>query len=151
MRRSFSFSSERRGKWDLLTGKKPAAGGGKENESEEAIGSDAAPPAPRATKRTMVVERGSRGLGLELDATNTITRIQPGGRAEQQGVLLVQDTILSCDGKSLAGMLLQDALALLTSHPSAYVMEVRRPAPTLAPRSQLGVIRRSLSFDRRLR
>ena len=63
-----------------------------------------------ATKRTFVVERGPNGLGLELDATNTVVTVKPGGRAERQGLLALGDTILSIDGKSCAGVLMQECV-----------------------------------------
>lgn len=97
------------------------------------------------TKRTFVLERGPQGLGLELDATNTVVTIKPGGRAERQGLLCLGDTILTIDGKSCAGRLMQD---VMVPGRSCYVVEVSRPersAPT--PVKSSNIIRRSLSFD----
>lgn len=97
------------------------------------------------TRRTFVLERGPNGLGLELDATNTVVTIKPGGRAERQGLLCLGDTVLSIDGKSCAGRLMQD---IMVPGRTCYVVEVSRPercAPT--PVKSSNIIRRSLSFD----
>lgn len=104
-------------------------------------------PSTSATRRTFVIERGSQGLGLELDATNTVVTIKAGGRAEQQGLLCVGDTVLTIDGKSCAGALMQEVM--VPGRP-VYVVEILRPergSPVAA--KPAGVIRRSLSFDRK--
>ena len=51
--------------------------------------------------------RNAAGLGLELDATNTIVTIVPGGAADVQGYFRVGDTVASVDGVPLRGRLLQ--------------------------------------------
>ena len=51
--------------------------------------------------------RHAAGLGLELDATNTIVTIVPGGAADVQGYFRVGDTVASVDGVPLRGRLLQ--------------------------------------------
>jgi C-terminal processing protease CtpA/Prc len=70
-----------------------------------------------------VLERGQQGLGLELDSTNTIVHIKPGGRAEQQGLVRVEDVILSVDGRSCAGKLMQE---VMVPGRSVYVIEISR-------------------------
>ena len=106
--------------------------------------------AARSTRRTFVLERGPQGLGLELDATNTVVTIKPGGRAERQGLLLVGDTVLTIDGKSCAGALMQD---VMVPGRQCYVVEVSRPEMVQAtPTPGSGVasrIRRSMSFDKK--
>lgn len=96
------------------------------------------------SRRTFVVERGPNGLEIELDATNTVVTIKPGGRAERQGLLELSDTILSIDGKSCTGLLMQDVM--VPGRP-CYVVEVRRPNFSASPPRKAGLIRRSLSFD----
>mmetsp|Transcript_36514 Transcript_36514/g.96338 ORF Transcript_36514/g.96338 Transcript_36514/m.96338 type:complete len:179 (+) Transcript_36514:732-1268(+) len=103
-------------------------------------------PSLHATRRTFVLERGPQGLGLELDQTNTIVNIKPGGRAERQGLVCVDDTVITIDGKSCAGKLMQDVM--IPGRP-VYVVEISRPEPGLAPAKPPTVVRRSLSFDRK--
>ena len=100
------------------------------------------------TRRTFVLERGPQGLGLELDATNTVVTIKLGGRAEHQGLLQLGDTILTIDGRSCAHALMQD---VMVHGRSVYVVEVSRPERATyiqQPKVSAGKgIRRSLSFD----
>jgi hypothetical protein len=96
------------------------------------------------TRRTFVLERGPQGLGIELDATNTVVTIKHGGRAERQGLLAVHDTILTIDGKSCSGLLMQDVM--VPGRP-VYVTEVSRPNFDGASPKRGGFIRRSLRFD----
>ena len=104
----------------------------------------------RSTRRTFVVERGPQGLGLELDLTNTVALIKPGGRAEQQGLICVGDTVLTIDGKSCAGKLMSD---VMTPGRQCYVIEVSRPdVVQAAPPTPSGLgskIMRSMSFDKK--
>ena len=104
IRRSLSF--DRKGGGGLF------GGSGKDDEEKNKV-------ATRSTRRTFVLERGPQGLGLELDATNTVVTIKVGGRAERQGLLCVGDTVLTIDGKSCAGLLMQDVMSLAATT-SAY-------------------------------
>ena len=121
--------------------------GKKSSSSSGSSGSKDKPLSTSATRRTFVLERGPQGLGLELDAVNTVVTIKEGGRAERQGLLALGDTILSIDGKSCAGLLMSD---IMEPGRAVYVVEVSRPeraayAPETA--KPKGLIKRSLSFD----
>ena len=83
---------------------------GSSSSSKAGAGGEPAPYYVGATRRTFVLERGPHGLGLELDSTNTIVHIKPGGRAEMQGLVSVGDTILTIDGKSCLGYLMQNVM-----------------------------------------
>ena len=124
--------------------------GSSSSSAAVASGSSSKPPeAPnvRSTRRTFVLERGPTGLGLELDATNTVVTVKEGGRAERQGLMMVGDTVLTIDGKSCAGKLMQQVM--VPGRP-VYVVEISRPERgALPPPKPLGVVRRSLSFDRK--
>jgi len=100
--------------------------------------------ATSATRRTFVLERGPQGLGLELDSTNSIITVKPGGRAEQQALVQLDDIILSVDGKSLAGKLMQEVM--VPGRP-VYVVEILRPekkeVPVATPMKAINAIRRS--------
>jgi len=110
-------------------------------------GKPAQAPLVASTRRTFVLERGPNGLGLELDATNTIVNVKPGGRAERQGLVMVDDTVLTIDGKSTAGKLMQDVM--VPGRP-VYVVEISRPERGASPPAKpMGVVRRSMSFDRK--
>ena len=106
--------------------------------------------ATSATRRTFVLERGPQGLGLELDSTNTIITVKPGGRAEQQALVQLDDIILSVDGKSLAGKLMQEVM--VPGRP-VYVVEIlrqeKKEAPVATPMKAMNAIRRSMSFDKK--
>jgi C-terminal processing protease CtpA/Prc len=95
-----------------------------------------------------VLERGQQGLGLELDSTNTIVHIKPGGRAEQQGLVRVEDVILSVDGRSCAGKLMQE---VMVPGRSVYVVEISRTEYMTGRElaKATSAIRRSLSFDKK--
>ena len=71
-----------------------------------------APPTPSFSKQLLFIllHRGPNGLGLELDATNTVVNMVPGGAAEVQGYFREGDTIASVDGIPLRGRLLQDVM-----------------------------------------
>jgi C-terminal processing protease CtpA/Prc len=103
-----------------------------------------------ATRRTFVLERGPQGLGLELDSTNTIITVKPGGRAEQQGLVQLDDVILSVDGKSCTGKLMQEVM--VPGRP-VYVVEIlrqeKKEAPVATPMKAMNAIRRSMSFDKK--
>ena len=134
IRRSLSF--DRKGGGGLF------GGSGKDDEEKNKV-------ATRSTRRTFVLERGPQGLGLELDATNTVVTIKVGGRAERQGLLCVGDTVLTIDGKSCAGLLMQD---VMVPGRQCYVVEISRPEMTQAPPTPSGLgskIRRSMSFDKK--
>lgn len=101
-------------------------------------------------RRQFVLERGPAGLGLLLDKTNTVVGLKEGGKAEEQGLLQEGDTILSIDGRSCAGVLLQD---VIPAGKPAYVVEVSRPtfetpARPKVPPLNTKLIKRSVSFDR---
>ena len=118
-----------------------------DKKAQASGGSSSQVTALSCTRRTFVLERGPQGLGLELDATNTVVTVKAGGRAERQGLLCLGDTILTIDGKSCSGVLMQDVL--VPGRP-CYVVEVSRPdrcAPTPMKSSPANLIRRSLSFD----
>lgn len=64
----------------------------------------------------ILLSRGPNGLGLELDATNTVINVVKGGAADAQGYFRVNDTIASVDGIPLRGRLLQ-VVAPLSGRP----------------------------------
>ena len=47
----------------------------------------------------LVVACGPEGLGVGLDEFNRVTRLVPGGQAERDGLLQVDDKILAAIGK----------------------------------------------------
>ena len=126
--------------------------GKKSSSSSSSSSKDGKPAmvATSATRRTFVLERGPQGLGLELDSTNTIITVKPGGRAEQQALVQLDDIILSVDGKSLAGKLMQEVM--VPGRP-VYVVEILRPekkvVPVATPMKAMQAIRRSMSFDKK--
>ena len=98
----------------------------------------------------MAVRPSARGLGLELDSTNTVVTLVPGGAALAQGGLEVGDTIVSVNGAPLRGRLLRDVLDRTAA---LHTFEVRRigppPASASAGKGRAGgSVRRSLSFTR---
>ena len=126
---------------------------GKKSSSSSSSSKDGKPAmvATSATRRTFVLERGPQGLGLELDSTNTIITVKPGGRAEQQGLVQLDDVLLSVDGKSCTGKLMQDVM--VPGRP-VYVVEIlrqeKKEAPPVAtPMKAMNAIRRSMSFDKK--
>jgi len=102
----------------------------------------------------IILHRGPDGLGIVLDATNTLTGIIPGGAAEVQGYFMEGDTIVAVDGIPLRGRLLQDVLR--TMNKSTYSFDVRRVTrvhlgsskrPFVVGGSKVDVrVQRSLSF-----
>ena len=78
----------------------------------------AAAPAQSFSKQLLFIllSRGPNGLGLELDATNTVINVVKGGAADAQGYFRVNDTIASVDGIPLRGRLLQ-VVAPLSGRP----------------------------------
>ena len=126
--------------------------GKKSSSSSSSSSKDGKPAmvAVSATRRTFVLERGPQGLGLELDSTNTIITVKPGGRAEQQGLVQLDDVILTVDGKSCTGKLMQDVM--VPGRP-VYVVEIlrqeKKEAPVATPMKAMNAIRRSMSFDKK--
>jgi len=116
------------------------------------VGSDLAPRAHGGKKELLFVtlSRNAHGLGIELDGTNTVLRLAPGGAAAAQGVLRVGDTIASVDGRSLKGVLLQQ---VIDPSKSTYSFDVWRWPPPASPppapaESRTSALRRAFSFDR---
>jgi len=96
----------------------------------------------------ILLSRGPNGLGLELDATNTLVNIVKGGAADVQGYFKIGDTIASVDGVPLRGRLLQDVMDPRKVSYSFDVWRLARVEPDPAP---VKPVRRALSFDRRRR
>lgn len=107
----------------------------------------------RCQMMLVLLARGPQGLGLELDGTNTIIALAPGGAAHKQGILREGDMIISVDGAPLRCRLLQDVMDL---RKSMYQFDVcRMPVAgenygqQCAPKAvKPGKIKRALSFDR---
>ena len=116
---------------------------------------EAAAPAPQQTfsKQLLFIllSRGPNGLGLELDATNTVINVVKGAAADLQGYFRVGDTIASVDGVPLRGQLLQEVMEPGKSSYSFDVWRLTRPEPTPAPVDNSRGPRRALSFDRKRR
>ena len=110
---------------------------------------EGAPKPPAVSKQLLFIllHRGPTGLGLELDATNTVVNIVPGGAADKQGYFLVGDTIASVDGVPLRGRLLQE---VMDRSKSSYSFDVWRLAqvPVETPKPKPNAVRRAFSFDR---
>ena len=111
------------------------------------------PAAPAMSKQLLFIllHRGPNGLGLELDATNTVVNMVAGGAAEVQGYFRVGDTIASVDGTPLRGRLLQD---VMDRHKNSYSFDVWRlskvePEPAAGKADK--PVRRAFSFDRKRR
>ena len=112
---------------------------------------DDAAAAPSRSKQLLFIllQRGPNGLGLELDATNTVVNLVPGGAADTQGYFREGDTIASCDGIPLRGRLLQD---VMDRGKNSYSFDVWRltpvePEPEL--KKSINPVRRAFSFDRK--
>lgn len=109
--------------------------------------------APKSSKQLLFIllQRGPNGLGLELDATNTVVNLVPGGAADTQGYFREGDTIASVDGIPLRGRLLQD---VMDRHKNSYSFDVWRLTP-VDPEPEkpkaLNPVRRAFSFDRKRR
>ena len=73
----------------------------------------------------VVAQRGTSGLGLDLDERNVIRRVLPGSMAEEQGILAVGDVVLEVDGTLLTrGLLVSRVMA--PGRPG-YCFKVYRP------------------------
>lgn len=127
-------------------GTKSSAGGASKDAAA------AAAPQQTFSKQLLFIllSRGPNGLGLELDATNTVINVVKGGAADVQGYFRVGDTIASVDGIPLRGRLLQEVMDPGKSSYSFDVWRLTMPAPAPAPAEPKGV-RRALSFDRKTR
>lgn len=145
VKRSSSFDRFTRGR-----GSAPGATPRQEKEKEAG-----AAPAPQQTfsKQLLFIllSRGPNGLGLELDATNTVINVVKGAAADVQGYFRVGDTIASVDGIPLRGRLLQEVMEPGKSSYSFDVWRLTRPDPTPAPVDNSRGPRRALSFDRKRR
>ena len=89
------------------------------------------PSSPAKSKQLLFIllQRGPNGLGLELDATNTVVNMVPGGAADLQGYFREGDTIASVDGIPLRGRLLQD---VMDRSKHSYSFDVWRLTPVRA-------------------
>ena len=98
----------------------------------------------------ILLQRGPNGLGLELDATNTVVNLVPGGAADTQGYFREGDTIASVDGIPLRGRLLQD---VMDRGKNSYSFDVWRLTPVVEepPPKAMNPVRRAFSFDRKKR
>jgi len=109
------------------------------------------PPSPAKSKQLLFIllQRGPSGLGLELDNTNSVVNLVPGGAADTQGYFREGDTIASVDGIPLRGRLLQD---VMDRHKNSYSFDVWRLTP-VEPEPEkpkaLNPVRRAFSFDRK--
>lgn len=122
--------------------------GGERSDKGDAKLPDHAKPAQVSKQLLFILlHRGPAGLGLELDATNTVVNIVRGGAAERQGYFMVGDTIASVDGIPLRGRLLQD---VMDRNKNSYSFDVWRLKKLEAetPKTTKPV-RRSFSFDRK--
>ena len=99
----------------------------------------------------ILLHRGPTGLGLELDATNTVVNMVPGGAAEVQGYFREGDTIASVDGIPLRGRLLQDVMDRGKHSYSFDVWRLQRPDSSEPAGKPDKVVRRAFSFDRKRR
>ena len=115
----------------------------------------AAPTVPAQTfsKQLLFIllTRGPNGLGLELDATNTVINVVKGAAADLQGYFRVGDTIASVDGVPLRGQLLQEVMEPGKSSYSFDVWRLTRPPSPPPPVDNSRGPRRALSFDRKRR
>ena len=104
------------------------------------------PAVPSKQLLFILLSRGPSGLGLELDATNTLINIIKGGAADVQGYFKLGDTIASVDGIPLRGRLLQELMDPKKSSYSFDVWRLARVAPD--PPKSKEPLRRAISFDR---
>jgi len=146
IRRSLSFDRFSR-PW---SGNVPRPPDGDTAGKAEAAAAKKRPPTVSKQLLFILLHRGPTGLGLELDATNTIVNIVKGGAADRQGYFQVGDTIASVDGVPLRGRLLQEVMDRSKSSYSFDVWRLRKieaeePAKTNKP------VRRAFSFDRKKR
>ena len=124
-----------RGPVAMSSGVLYATGASSSSSASESKDDAPAPPRMIMAKRLLSIplERGPNGLGLQLDDTNTIVAMAPGGAAETQGNLREGDTVLSCDGVALQGvsgvtLLLQD---VMDRSKASYLFEVSRLEPVV--------------------
>lgn len=99
------------------------------------------------------LQKGPQGLGMELDACNTVLKVIPGGPVAKEGKIMVGDVIASVDGRPLPGLLLQDSL---DESRTCYSFDIWRFAKGTARNGAVGApshkpARRTLSWDRRKR
>lgn len=59
---------------------------------------------------SVMIAKNNRGLGLELDHSNTVRQMVAGGAAALQGILSVGDKLISVDGVTLGTELLCDVI-----------------------------------------
>jgi len=109
--------------------------------------------APKNSKQLLFIllQRGPTGLGLELDATNTVVNLVPGGAADTQGYFREGDTIASVDGIPLRGRLLQDVMDRSKQSYSFDVWRLTPVEPEPEKPKALNPVRRAFSFDRKKR
>ena len=89
---------------------------------------------------------------MELDATNTVVNLVPGGAADVQGYFREGDTIASVDGVPLRGQLLQDVMDRSKSSYSFDVWRLAKVEPdAVATKAADKPVRRAFSFDRKRR
>jgi C-terminal processing protease CtpA/Prc len=139
IRRSISFDKFSRGVKSIVS------------SSSEKENAPSAMPAKSKQLLFILLQRGPNGLGLELDATNTVVNLVPGGAASVQGYFREGDTIASVDGIPLRGRLLQD---VMDRGKNSYSFDVWRLTPVEAEPEKtrsLNPVRRAFSFDRKKR
>ena len=123
---------------------------GSEKDKDKSKDPDAPKPAQVSKQLLFILlHRGPTGLGLELDATNTIVNIVRGGAADRQGYFMVGDTIASVDGTPLRGRLLQEVMDRTKSSYSFDVWRLRKIEPEPEPAKTNKPVRRAFSFDRK--
>ena len=121
--------------------------------SKDGDNAEAKAPPPTMSKQLLFIllHRGPNGLGLELDATNTVVNMVPGGAAEVQGYFREGDTIASVDGMPLRGRLLQDVMDRSKNSYSFDVWRLSKVEPDPPPNKADKPVRRAFSFDRKRR
>ena len=138
IRRSMSFDRFSKGVSSLLSS-------GDKSEEKPAV------PAKSKQLLFILLQRGPNGLGLELDATNTVVNMVPGGAAAVQGYFREGDAIASVDGIPLRGRLLQDVMDRSKNSYSFDVWRLQAVAEPEPERKALNPVRRAFSFDRKKR
>lgn len=140
VRRSMSFDKFSRGVASVI-------GSSDKKKDDEKVA------APTMSKQLLFIllHRGPNGLGLELDATNTVVNMVPGGAAETQGYFHEGDTIASVDGLPLRGRLLQDVMDRSKNSYSFDVWRLSRVEPEPDKPKVDKPVRRAFSFDRKRR
>jgi len=142
VKRSMSFDRFSRGVKSIVS-----------SASSSKEGSDTPPPTPAKSKQLLFIflKRGPNGLGLELDQTNTVVKMVPGGAAEEQGYFQEGDTIASVDGIPLRGRLLQDVMDRTKQQYSFDVWRLTPVEPDPPAAKADRPVRRAFSFDRKKR